>query len=131
MAHPVTTSTSRATLLRIQPERFWEKRGIMSVLGLDERPSKNQRASDPQTDEVELQRRKGVDRGAFFGARSRDPPPECWRIPETNFRHILKAPPEPRRTVSVGECPNFSAFSPVMHGYPSQSGLPLVLPVGA
>jgi hypothetical protein len=36
---------------------------------------------------------------------------ECWRIHQTNFRHISKAPPEPRRTVRVGECPSFSGFS--------------------
>jgi hypothetical protein len=36
---------------------------------------------------------------------------ECWRIHQTNFRHILNAPPEPRRTISVGEYPSFSGFS--------------------
>ena len=39
------------------------------------------------------------------------PRPECWRIHQTNFRHIPKAPSEPRRTVSVGEYPSFSGFS--------------------
>jgi hypothetical protein len=36
---------------------------------------------------------------------------ECWRIHQTNFRHSPKAPPEPRRTASVGECPSFSGLS--------------------
>jgi hypothetical protein len=34
-----------------------------------------------------------------------------WRIHETSFHHILSAPPEPRRTVGVGEYPSFSGFS--------------------